>query len=157
MVPIVVHSIFVLIFIALLLFLSYFGADNFKSWEAKASLLSSSIILTLFIVFIISVVTGDELTFYDTYQSAPLIFEVLAPVSAVLILQNVLPKEISARRKRYDSSDLELLGFALACLFSVVIVATPQYLELPRSPGFESMLLYLAIVFWWVVHWDRYR
>lgn len=155
MLSLVVIGIFTILFMILLTILSYQDGVKFETWESKAISLGAAIYLTLFSVHFVGPFIQGTVTAFDFYQSAPLIFEVLVPISSLLILQNIIPEVLSSLSEKYDANDFELVGFAIACFLSIAIIAIPQYIDLPLNREFESMLLYFGIIVWWIVKRGR--
>lgn len=132
-----------------------YSGSTFLMWEMKAAILAASIPLTLLISPFVNSNMSEIVTAFEVTQSAPLIFEVLAPIGVVIILQNLYRSFLIQKVDLFDESTSEIFGFALACLSSVIIVAATQYLvqinpEL-TDPVFESIILYIGVLILWIV------
>lgn len=160
MLSVVVYGIFIFLFVGLLLVLSYQeqrGETEFEMWESKAFLLAAPIALTTISAIFSEFVLGEAATASDFYRSAPVIFEILVPISALLILQHTIPERLDTSVEPLSAVDPQLPGFALACLLSILIVVIPRQINIlgPVAPESESMLLYFAISLYWI--YDRGR
>lgn len=128
--------------------------SELEPWEQKSFILAISLIIPVYLPPLTAIVTGEVVGYYGVYKSAPLMFQVLVPISALLILQNIYGKFIHSQLDRIDTTSSNLLGFGLACLSSVLIIVIPRYLA-PINPELESaetgsFILYFGIVVWWV-------
>ena len=137
-----------------------YSGPIFSMWEMKAITLAASILLTLLISPFVNSYNGELVTAFEVTQSTPLIFEVLAPISAILILQNLYSEHLIEKTNGLDDSTCEIFGFTFACLSAVIIGGFTQYIVQINpelfDPRFESTLLYLSVLILWIVDRAKY-
>jgi uncharacterized ion transporter superfamily protein YfcC len=129
--------------------------EKFSMWQCKSFSLAAALVLTLFTPTLASMINGELVTSYDIYQSAPILFEVLVPISAMLIFQNILKDNLQDRVGWFSESTNKLVGFGIACVLALgITIIVPTLVSLNpelSDPRFESFYIYLAIVVLWMM------